>query len=110
MTDVLINVSVVLILLNIGFKIGQCAQKRKGKNTTKVNNITPYQIGTTVYFMTQNKIHNAVVTDWEVRSSRGSKIVYTIDKNPAGSTYTTRFFDSEVSDNIEDIKNKIVAK
>lgn len=30
MTDVLINVAVAMIFLNIGFKIGQWAQKRKG--------------------------------------------------------------------------------
>lgn len=105
MTNALICLAIACIF--IGFKIGQWAQKRKVRQLIKVNEITPYQIGTTVYFMTQNRIYNSVVKDWEVLCSR-EWVIYTIEKNPAGSSYTTRFFGSEISDNIEDIKNKIV--
>ena len=58
---------------------------------------TKLDLNQNCWFMIQNKPECAMITEIEIRKTiHESVVTYTIDKNPAGTQFTTRYLESNV--------------
>lgn len=69
---------------------------------------TKFNIGNKCYFLMLDKVREAVIEEIETRNVQGqSNIIYTIDKNPAGSQYTKRLLEHEIFKTKQDLLDSL---
>jgi len=65
---------------------------------------TKLSVGDRAFFLMHGKVHESYITYVETRTSGNNTVItYTIDRNPAGSQYTTKFYDNDIFASKDDL-------